>query len=294
MAKYEIENFYKSENELGEGPIWVEEHNSIYWVDIKKFQIYKIDISTKKLKSWKFNESISCLAHIKNNEFVAGTKSGFQFVDLDTNKLIKIFNPEKNIITNRFNDGKCDQKGNFYAGTMNDVDNKPTGKFYILDNYLKLKIFDSGYEVTNGPAFTLDYKKIYFTSTRERKIFISDLDFKGNMVNKRLFIKIPDEEGKPDGMTIDSRGNLWVALFGGGCLNCYNNKGKKINTIFLPVSCPTSCVFGGKNLDELYVTSASFRLTKKEKIEEKLAGNLFRIKMETKGLKTNKFVNLSK
>ena len=134
MKEYKVECAHESKDELGEGPIWVEEKNSIFWVDIKKFLIHKLDLNNNTHNSWQFNESIGCIAHIKNNDFIAGTKTGFKFVNLDKNTLTPIINPEINLHNNRFNDGKCDNKGFFYAGTMNEIDDATTGNFYALDN----------------------------------------------------------------------------------------------------------------------------------------------------------------
>ena len=291
---YSVECICDTRDKLGEGPIWVEEENSIYWVDIKRCLIHQINIKNLNKNSWDFKESIGCIAHIDDKNFITGTKYGFKFVNLDTKKLIPIINPEENIINNRFNDGKCDDQGRFYAGTMDDIGNNPTGSFYILYNDLTYKKFDDGYEVTNGPTFNLNYNKIYFTDTRKGKIYVSDLNEDGTLVEKKIFISIPPNEGKPDGMTIDQEGFLWVALFGGSCINRYNIKGEKIDTIPLPVSCPTSCVFGDKNLDTLFITSASFKLNDDQKKKEPQAGSLFKVKMNINGFKTNKFIKKNK
>ena len=258
MLNYKVECVCDTKDLLGESPIWVEEENAIFWVDIKRSIIHKLNIKNNIHTSWTFNkliESIGCIAHIKNNKFVAGTKSGFKFIDLNTNELTHIVNPEDDLKNNRFNDGKCDNQGRFYAGTMNDVDSAPTGNFYILYNDLTYKKIDEGYEVTNGPAFSNDYKKIYFTDTRQGKIYISDLNSDGTIKEKKLFISISSNEGRPDGMTFDKEGFLWVAIFGGSCVNRYNKEGKLVDKIKLPTSCITSCIFGDDNLDTLFITS---------------------------------------
>jgi len=290
LSKYIVECISNTNDLLGEGPIWVEEENSVYWIDIKRSIIHKLNIKNNKTDNWYFKESIGCIAYISNNIFVAGTKNGFQFVDLNKSKLTPIINPEKNCRKNRFNDGKCDNKGRFYAGTMNDEDNEPTGNFYILYNDLTYKKFDEGYEITNGPAFSNDNKIIYFTDTRKGEIYFSELKDDGTLKEKQLFISIPSSEGKPDGMTIDAEDCLWVAIFGGSCVNRYNKKGKKIDKIKMPVSCITSCVFGGKNLDTLFITTASFKLNDQQKLAEPFAGSLFKVRLNIKGNKTKKFI----
>ena len=288
-----VECLSDTRDKLGESPIWVEEESSIYWVDIKRFLIHKLDTKNNHKTSWKFNEAIGCIAYIKMNLFIAGTQFGFKFANLETNKLIPIVDPEPDYKNNRFNDGKCDNKGRFYAGSMNDVDNEPTGSFYILYNDLTYKKIDEGYEITNGPAFSYDGKKIYFTDTRKGEIYVSDLNEDGTLIEKKLFISIPTNEGKPDGMTIDQEGCIWVALFGGSCINRYNQQGVKIDTIQMPVSCITSCVFGGKNLDILFITTSSHKLSDQQKINEQQAGSLFKTKLDIAGHKTNKFIQIN-
>ena len=290
MREFSVECVYESKDKLGESPIWIEEKNSIFWLDIKKNIIHKIKLKNNKYNFWEFEEPISCIAHIKENKFIAGTKNGFKFINLDQKKLTPIINPEINLPNNRFNDGKCDNKGRFYAGTMNEIDNKKTGSFYLLNNELDLKKIDTGYSITNGPTFSNNYKKIYLTDTLEGKIFSADLNEDGTIKEKKLFTSIPFSEGKPDGMTVDIEGFLWVAIFGGSCVNKYNNNGQIVDKIILPVSCVTSCVFGGKNLDILFITSASFTLNKNDIQKEPLAGSLFKVKTNSKGSKTNKFL----
>ncbi len=288
-----VECISDTKDKLGESPIWVEEESSIYWVDIKRFLIHKLDIINNHKTSWTFNESIGCIAYINKNLFIAGTQLGFKFVDLKSNRLIPIINPEPNYTNNRFNDGKCDNKGRFYAGSMNDIGNEPTGSFYILYNDLTYKKIDEGYEITNGPTFSVDSKKIYFTDTRKGEIYVSNLNEDGTLIEKKIFISIPAIEGKPDGMTFDQEGCLWVALFGGSCLNRYNQKGIKIDSIQMPVSCITSCVFGGENLDILFITTSSHKLNDQQKKNEPLAGSLFKTKLNIGGYKTNKFIQIN-
>ena len=160
----------------------------------------------------------------------------------------------------------------------------------MLNTDLNLKKIDEGYTITNGPTFSNNYKKIYLTDTLEGKIYLADLNEDGTIKEKKLFISIPPNDGMPDGMTVDKEGFLWVAIFGGSCVNKYNNDGQIVDKIILPVSCITSCVFGGRDLDILFITSASFKLNKNEMKSEPLAGSLFKVKTNSKGNKTNKFL----
>ncbi|PPR46719.1 MAG: L-arabinolactonase [Alphaproteobacteria bacterium MarineAlpha5_Bin9] len=290
MNQKKVKLLFNSKDILGESPIWVEEHNSLYWIDIKRKLIHKYNIRNKQKKTWCFNQTITCIAHIKKNLFIIGSKNGLKIVNLINKKITNIFNPEKNLPNNRLNDGKCDNKGRFFVGSMNEINNKKTGSLYLLDNDLKCKKIIGGFIISNGPTFSPDYKKIYFSETRLGKIYVANLNSDGSISNKKLFIKIPISEGKPDGMTTDNKGNIFVAIIYGSKINKYNKNGKKIDTIKLPISCPTSCVFGGKKFDILFITSASHKLSNKQKMIEPLWGSVLKIKLKTNGLKTNKFI----
>ena len=124
-------------------------------------------------------------------------------------------------------------------------------------------------------------------------MYVSNLNEDGTLIEKTLFISIPANEGKPDGMTIDQEGCLWIALFGGSCVNRYNQQGIKIDTIQMPVSCITSCAFGGENLDILFITTSSHKLNDLQKIKEPQAGSLFQTKLDIGGYKTNKFIQIN-
>lgn len=279
----------RSNDKLGESPLWIDEEESIYWVDIENCLINKYDLRISSKKTWKFNEQIGSLAEYKKNIFVAATSNGFNFIDLKKNEIIPIIDPEIKLSNNRFNDGKCDSKGRFYAGSMNKTGENLSGSFYILYNNLSFKKIDENYITTNGPAFSPDNKYIYLTDTKKGIIYIATMDEDGLLNNKKEFININVSDGRPDGMAVDKNGNLWVALFGGSKVNCYDNQGKKVDEVVLPVSCVTSCAFGGKKFNTLFITTSSHKLSNEDKLKQPLAGSLFSIDLKISGIKVNKF-----
>ena len=191
-----------------------------------------------------------------------------------------ISNPEPHLPGNRFNDGKCDPAGRFWAGTMSHTDEPEKGSLYLLDKDLSVTQKIENVSISNGLAWSPDQNTFYYIDTPTKKVAAFHFDkTNGNIENKRYVIQFSNNEGTPDGMTIDSEGMLWIAHWDGWQISRWNPAtGEKIKTILLPVSRVTSCCFGGKNLDDLYITSASTGLSDDQLRKEPLAGSLFVIK----------------
>ena len=265
------ECIWKSNTILGEGILWVKSHNSIYFVDIKRKKILKV------------NKEIGFLSHIKNNIFILGLKGELRITNLKTQKIIKSIIIEKNKTLNRLNDGKTDSKGRLWFGSMDNLERKiRNGSLYCLDNNLNLTEVDKNYYITNGPAF-INSENFYHTDSRDKKIYKIKIDKRLKIIKKKVFIKFKNKEGSPDGMTLDKKNNLWTCHFGGACISVFNKTGKKIHKIDLPAKNITNCTFGGSNNSELFVSSAKKSLNKKDLRQFKLSGSLFRIKTNVNG-----------
>ncbi len=268
---------------LGEGTLWVKEHNSIYFVDIKKRRIYVLNINNKKKKIIKLNKQIGFLAHIKKNLFILGLERELRIVNLKSKKIIKSISIEKNLPKNRINDGKTDPKGRLWFGTMDNPERSiKKGSLYCLDKNLKLKKIDKNYLITNGPAF-LDENNFYHTDSRKKTIYKIKINKKLKIIKKKIFIRFNSEDGSPDGMTLDSKKNLWVCHFHGATISVFNKKGEKIHKINFPAKNITNCTFGGKNNNELFVSTATKSMSKVDFKKYKYSGALFSVKTNMKG-----------
>ena len=268
---------------LGEGTLWVKEHNSIYFVDIKNKKILTLNINSKRKKVFKVNKEIGFLAHIKKNIFILGLQGELRIINFKSKKIIKSIDIEKNIKLNRINDGKTDPIGRLWFGTMDNLERKiKKGSLYCIDKNLELKKVDTGYYITNGPAF-IDANNFYHTDSRSKKIYKIKIDKNLNIKEKRIFKKFNKKLGSPDGMTLDRKNNIWVAHFGGSKISVFNKIGKKIHNINLPAKNITNCTFGGKGNSEVFVTSATKSMSKKDLKKYKFSGALFRIKTNTNG-----------
>ena len=274
---------WKSNSILGEGTLWVKEHNSIYFVDIKKKRLHILNIKNKKKRIIKFNKQIGFLAHIKKNLFILGLERELRIIDLKTKKTIRSIFIEKNLPKNRINDGKTDPKGRLWFGTMDNPERSiKKGSLYCLDKNLNLHKVDSNYFITNGPAF-LDENNFYHTDSRSRTIYKMKINKHLKISNKKIFIRLNSKDGAPDGMTLDNKKNLWVCHFNGACISVFNKKGKKIHKINFPAKNITNCTFGGPNNNELFISSATKSMSKKDQKKYRYSGSFFSVKTNMKG-----------
>jgi len=275
---------------LGEGTLWVREHNSIYFTDIKKRKIYSLNIRTKKKNIYKVNKEIGFLAHIKGYIFILGLQGELRIQNLKSKKILKKINIESNIKLNRINDGKTDPTGNLWFGTMDNLERKiEKGSLYKLDKKLNLIKVDKNYRITNGPAF-IDQFNFYHTDSAKKKIYKIKINKNNKIINKKIFKKFSIQDGVPDGMTLDKNNNLWVAHFHGACISVFNSRAKLVHKINFPAKNITNCAFGGQNNSELFVTSATKGMSKDEMRKFSYSGYLFSVKTNTKGILQKKFV----
>lgn len=274
---------------LGEGPFWHPLERKLYWVDIKGPAIHAFDPRTGGRQTWPMPEQLGCIAPRRDGGFVAGLKSGFAFVDLERGTIERIGNPEPDRPDNRFNDGKCDGAGRFWAGTMDDTLQQASGWLYCLDANRRWQRRDGPYVCTNGPAFSPDSATLYHTDTVGRTIYAFDLAVDGTPSRKRVFVRFTKADGFPDGMTVDTAGFIWVAHWGGGRVTRFRPDGAVERTIDLPVAQVTSCAFGGDDLRTLFVTTASTGLSDEARGAQPLAGGLFALETEIVGLACGTF-----
>lgn len=271
---------------LGEGPLWSPKEHCLYWVDIKGRAIHRYCPDHDIRQTFMLEEEIGCIALRKSGGFVAGMRSGLVFLEPGNEFSIRpVVAPERTLPGNRFNDGKCDRFGRFWAGTMDDVARQTTGALYRLSPDLILTRMLSDIIVSNGIAWSPDDRIMYFTDSENRTIFAFDDDAEsGEISRQRVFARVADGSGLPDGLTVDAEGFVWSAHWDGWRITRYNPAGDIDRVIHTPVPRPTSCAFGGDELDKLYVTSASAGLSPAQIAEAPLSGGLFEVDVGVCGL----------
>ena len=251
-----IELLVDTQNNLGEGPVWDIEEQRIYWVDIFGREVFRAREDGSQLERRNVPGDIGCLALRKSGGLLLGLADGFYFFDFDSGKSEKILDPESNLSQTRINDGKVDKRGRFIAGCMDRTEKAPISGLYRLDPDLSCHKLESNITVSNGPCWSPDGKTFYFSDSWTFTISSYDYDLDtGGISNKRLFVSTKERKGAPDGSTVDSEGFLWNAQAYGGYLVRYSPEGKVDKVIEFPIKKLTSAMFGGKNMDILFVTT---------------------------------------
>lgn len=271
---------------LGEGAFWHPGEQKLYWVDIEQYLLNIYDPVSGKNRSIHVCQHIGMVVPIENkHKALVALKDGIYTLDLTTESLTLVVSPEKDLKHNRFNDGKCDPMGRLWAGTMALDGSTGAGALYRIDRDGSARKILDHISISNGIVWSADKHTMYYTDTPTKQIWAFDLDQKtGNISNRRTAVLIPDDMGYPDGMTIDSNDKLWVAHWDGQCVAQWDPEtGALLKKIDLPAPHVTSCAFGGKNLDLLYITTARSGLTIKQ-LEYPLSGGLFVCKPGAKGV----------
>jgi L-arabinonolactonase len=274
-----VEHVLAASNQLGESPIWSAAEGALYWVDIPKGLILRHAFATGIKSQWKLPVSIGSFAFREQGGMVVALKTGIYFFNPDKGDLEEIHSPEAHLPENRFNEGKCDPRGRFLTGTMNElVRGKPDGSLYRLDSRVKLDVILREITVPNGLAWSPDGRTMYFADTRRHVIFQFDYDPDDGVASgQRVFVDLSSYEGLPDGATTDVDGCLWSAMFSGGRVIRYTPKGKIDRVIGLPVTQVNSLAFGGTDLRTLFVVTSKHLLNEGGLAAQPLAGDIFAI-----------------
>ncbi|MEJ0103846.1 MAG: SMP-30/gluconolactonase/LRE family protein [Bacteroidota bacterium] len=265
---------------LGESPVWDHRQKRIFWIDILNGEIHYFYPGRNEYDCYSVGRITGSIALKKSGNIIATIERSFATIDIHNKTMRVIAETEVHLHNNRFNDGKCDPAGRFWAGTMSVLNEAHAGSLYALEKDLTVSTKLAGVTCSNGLAWSPDHKTLYYIDTPNRNVTAFDYNITdGNLSDRRVVINIPGETGYPDGMTIDTEGMLWIAIWGGWKIIRYNPyTGKKLFQVTLPVSQVTSCIFGGDSMDDLYITSAGIGLSEKEFREQPLAGSLFVIR----------------
>ena len=286
----EAELLLDARAELGEGPCWDARLGVLHWVDIHAGRLHTFDPDGGGDHFLNLGEPIGCCAPQKGGGMVVALRSGLYSLDLPTGSRVHLAAPEQ-VPGNRFNDGKCDPAGRFLAGSMCNSETKPTGSLYSLSPTGEINTLLTGLSISNGLTWSPDGGTFYFIDTPTLTVMAYEYDLdNGRLSNPRPVIRVPESAGYPDGMTSDCEGMLWIALWGGACVSRWDpGTGKMTASFPLPALQPSSCIFGGSNLAELYITSAREGLTPQQLDQYPLSGGLFRLETGTQGMPTFEF-----
>ena len=275
---------------LGECPVWSVDEQVLYWVDINAPSLNRFDPRTGRNAAWAMPSSIGCFALRRSGGFIAALRDGFWFVDRDGRPERKIAGAPYDPAHHRFNDGRADARGRFWAGSMNEKRDASSARLYRLDPDFTLAAMISNIMISNGLAWSPDGRTLYHADTPTRTINAWDYDVAtGAIVNRRAFAQFTGETDHPDGAAVDREGCYWSALYHGGRIARLSPRGERLSEFPLEAMCPTMCAFGGPDLRTLFVTSARQRRKPEELARLPQSGGIFALHVDVPGLPEPKF-----
>ena len=279
---HELQCIWPVATELGEGPVWVEREQALYFVDIMGHAIHRWRVGGET-RSWPAPAEPGFIVPNRDGGFICGLRGGLHRFDAGTGAFALMTPVEQDRPRHRLNDGFVDATGRLWFGTMNDDCRTVGGALYSLEKDWTPRVHDAGYIVTNGPVTSPDGSRLYHTDSAAHAVYVFDLAANGRLTNKRLFARFP-EDIYPDGMAVDQAGHLWIALFNGWRVERYTPQGDKAGEVRLPCANVTKPAFGGPAMRTLYVTTAWTSLTPQARANQPLAGGVFSVVVATPGL----------
>lgn len=285
----EVEHVLDVQHRLGEGPRWNADEQVLYWVDIENDSFYRYYPGDGTFEGFGVGMPVGALAFREAGGLVLAVRDGLALWEFSKSRLDFVADTELEKKESRFNDGAVDPEGRFWAGTMTH-DGSASSSLYRLDPDYSVHTMATGLTISNGIGWSPDGRTMYHTDTEKQVIYAYDFDAAtGNIENRRDFVRTSEEEGFPDGLTVDAEGFVWSAFYGGWRVVRYAPDGKREREVRLPVANVTACTFGGPDLTDLYITTAWSGLNDEQRREQPLAGDLFLLHTDSEGQPQAKF-----
>jgi len=272
-----VEPVFDPGDELGEGVTWDAANRRLISVDIMRGRVHLFDPLSGQARTLEIGQPVGAAVPFRHDALMVAVRDGFARLDLDTGRLTMVAPIEVDMPGQRMNDGACDSAGRFWAGTMCMQERPERGSLYRLDPDGTTRAMITGVGISNGIDWSPDDTRMYYVDSHTQRIDLFDFDRRsGSIANRRPFVEIDPADGSPDGLTVDAEGGIWLALWGGSALRRYLPDGTLDCVVPLPVTHPTTCAFGGADLADLFITSATIRLTEAERRRQPLAGTILR------------------
>ena len=278
---------------LGESPMWHPREQALYWCDIPGRRLHRLDPATGARQQWDFPVEPACVAPRLEGGLLLGMRDGLWRFDPATGQRHRLAAPPYDPATERFNDGKCDPQGRFWVGTIYEPRDPALAALYCWEQGALTRRAD-GITVSNGLAWGLDGRTMYWSDTKAHTVYAFDFDpSDGGLSARRTFATFPPKQpgqsldtygGRPDGAAVDTEGCYWVAMFEGQRVLRLSPRGEVLREVRLPVRCPTMPCFGGADLKTLYITTARENRPAAELALQPLAGCVLALEVAVPGL----------
>ncbi len=285
-----VHNVLTTRARLGEGPVWDADIQQLFWVDIFNHRVHQFDPATGHDRFFDVGDLVGAIALAGKDRLLLALRDRLAWLNTQTGDVTTLHQIEfPHPADTRLNDGKCDAQGRFWIGSISDTLGQAALYRYDLDG--SLHVMETGLTISNGLGWSPDGATFYLTDSAPRKIYAYDFEAEtGTIRDRRVLIDLSDEIAEPDGLEIDGQGNIWSALWNGWCIACFNPAGQEISRVKVSVQRPTCVTFGGSDLTDLYITSASVGLSQQEIKQGFFAGDLFCLSTQAIGLPTQRFL----
>jgi sugar lactone lactonase YvrE len=276
--------------DVGEGPLWDHRSGRLYWVDITPGRLHVLDPGTGSSRMHEMGQSLGSVALRESGGLIVALRDGLYTLDPAATHREPLLEIDAHAPMLSLNDSACDRAGRLWVGSVSDDEKPGSGCLYRVHPSLELSRAVEGTTLANGIGWSPDDRTMYFVDTMAHAVSAFDYDLtSGRLSGRRTFVRTEEEQGFPDGLTVDEEGFVWVAYWGGWCVRRYSPEGTLDRVVELPVAQVSSCSFGGENLDELYITTAAYQLSVEDLSSQPAAGSLFRARPGVRGLAASVF-----
>lgn len=289
MSAFGVDVALAANADLAEGPVWDGDNGLLWWVDIFRGEVHRLDPSNGRDEVARLDGPVGSLALRDGGGLIVARRDGIYAYDFG-GEATPLARPETDRTHNRFNDGRTDRAGRFWVGSLHLDETQPTGALYRLDPDGTCERQADGIYASNGTAFSPDGRVGYHADSRQRVVWRFDVDSDtGELSGRRVFIDLEPRTGAPDGAIVDDDGCYWLTHAGGWRIVRYDPHGNVDCIVQLPVEIPTSAAFGGRDGRTLFITTARYSLDDEALAIQPLAGSIFAIDVGVSGAPDTRF-----
>jgi D-xylonolactonase len=295
MNRIEWKIVAQCRDRLGESAMWRASERAIYWIDWYGPAVHRLKLGETQAESWTIPGAsmLGSLVFATGGRLLLALDTGLKLFDPATQAREDFSNPNEGRPEVAYNDSKLDRFGRLWVGTVDLPETEPRGILYCVDAKGGASVGDSGFAVCNGPAFSPDGLTLYFSDSVGRRILSYQMSAQSpRLTNRRVFAAMAEDEGLPDGLTVDASGDVWCAHYGAGRVTRFSPDGYRKSVLHLPCPAVTSCSFGGDDFSTLFVTTGWSPGVQRAEDEPGPGGGLFAAAVDARGLPEPEFATL--